>query len=193
MDKVRYSFDFVTQRFIVSRWETELGRKVRDEVIWGLKHSVIVREILNPYIKEHSENVEPYGYPYYPKDQMTANAFWVITGDDLRGIKLYGEDFSGSSSFEGKDFTYGWFADCNLSNVVIAARKSGKIKAVAQSTAINLIILVIVYRGFVEPKADTVGIQSVNYYLMLGATLVTLFSAFDYILGNWNIISKYKK
>jgi CDP-diacylglycerol--glycerol-3-phosphate 3-phosphatidyltransferase len=80
-----------------------------------------------------------------------------------------------------------------LSNVVIAARKSGKIKAVAQSTAINLIILVIVYRGFVDPKADTVGIQSVNYYLMLGATLVTLFSAFDYILGNWNIISKYKK
>ena len=56
-----------------------------------------------------------------------------------------------------------------------------------------LIILVIVYRGFVDPKADTVGIQSINYYLMLGATLVTLFSAFDYILGNWHIISKYKK
>lgn len=80
-----------------------------------------------------------------------------------------------------------------LSHVVIAARKSGKIKAIAQSTAINLIILVIVYRGFVDPKADTVGIQSINYYLMLGATLVTLFSAFDYILGNWHIISKYKK
>ena len=80
-----------------------------------------------------------------------------------------------------------------LSNVVIAARKSGKIKAIAQSTAINVIIMIIVYKSFVDPKSNTVGIESVNYYLMLVATLVTLFSAFDYVLGNWHIISKYKK
>jgi hypothetical protein len=51
---------------------------------------------------------------------MTADAFWVLTGDDLRGIKLYHEDFSGSSEFEGRDFTYGWFANCDLRGVVIA-------------------------------------------------------------------------
>ena len=120
MDRDGYKFDFVTQRFIVSRWETELGRKVRDEVIHGLKQSLIVREILNPYVLEHPENVEPYGYPHYPKDAMTADAFWVLTNDDLRGIKLHGEDFSGSTSFEGKAFTYGWFSDCDLTDVVIA-------------------------------------------------------------------------
>ena len=82
-----------------------------------------------------------------------------------------------------------------LSNVVIAARTSGKIKAIAQSTAINLIILVIVYQSFVDPdrQSETPGYETLDKYLMLGATLVTLFSAIDYILGNWHIISKYKK
>ena len=120
MDRDRYKFDFVTQRFIVSRWETELGRKVREEVIKGLKKSVIVRGILDPYVLDHPENVEPYGYPYYPKSAMTGDAFWVLTNDDLRGIKLYGEDFSKSESFEGKAFSYGRFSDCNLSEVVLA-------------------------------------------------------------------------
>jgi CDP-diacylglycerol---glycerol-3-phosphate 3-phosphatidyltransferase len=81
-----------------------------------------------------------------------------------------------------------------LSNVVIAARKSGKIKAIAQSTAINVIILIIVYKGFIDPKsAEPARAMTISYYLMLGATLVTLFSAVDYVLGNWHIISKYKK
>ena len=80
-----------------------------------------------------------------------------------------------------------------LSHVVIAARKSGKIKAIAQSTAINLIVAIIVIKEFVYPKADVTSIKNISYYLMLGATLVTLFSAFDYVLGNWHIISKYKK
>ena len=80
-----------------------------------------------------------------------------------------------------------------LSNVVIAARRSGKIKAIAQSTAINLIILIILYKSFVDPESDSTGIRTVSYYLMLGATVVTLFSAFDYVIGNWHIISRYKK
>lgn len=120
MDRDRYKFDFVTQRFIESRWETELGRKVREEVIEGLKRSVIVRGILDPYILDHPENIEPYGYPYYPKSEMTSDAFWVLTNDDLRGIKLYHEDFSKSESFEGKHFSYGRFSDCNLTDVIIA-------------------------------------------------------------------------
>ncbi len=120
MDRTRYELDFVTQRFIVSRWKTELGRKVREEVIEGLKRSVIVREILNPYVLDHPENVEPYGYPHYPKGAMTAGAFWVLTNDDLRGISLYGENFSKSESFEGKDFSYGCFADCDLTEVVLS-------------------------------------------------------------------------
>jgi hypothetical protein len=120
MDRDRYNFDFVTQRFIVSRWETELGRKVREVVIEGLKKSVDVRGILDPYVLDHPENAEPYGYPYYPKNAMTGDAFWVLTNDDLRGIKLYGEDFSKSESFEGKDFSYGWFSDCDLTEVILA-------------------------------------------------------------------------
>ncbi len=120
MDKARYNFDFVTQRFIVGRWETELGRKVREEVIGGLRQSVIVREILNPYVLDHPENAEPYGYPYYPKSAMTADAFWVLTNDDLRGISFFGENFSKSDSFEGKDFSYGRFINCDFSEVTLS-------------------------------------------------------------------------
>jgi hypothetical protein len=119
MNRDRYKLDFVTQRFIVSRWNTELGSKVRKDVINGLKCSVIVRDILSPYVLDHPENVEPYGYPYYPKSDMNTGDFWVLTNDDLRGICLYGENFSKSESFEGRDFSYGCFFDCDLTEVVL--------------------------------------------------------------------------
>lgn len=70
MDRERYKFDLLTQRFLEQRWETAIGQKVRDEVLSGLKNSVEVRAILDPYVLDHPENVEPYGHPYYPKDAM---------------------------------------------------------------------------------------------------------------------------
>jgi len=117
MEKDGFKFDLVTQRFLVNRWETDLGKRVREEVIEGLKRSVEVRAILDPYVLDQPENIEPYGYPYYPKIAMTKDAFWVLTNDDLRGIHVYSEQFPGSPSFEKKSFSYSDFHNCVLIDV----------------------------------------------------------------------------
>jgi len=116
MDREGFKFDLETQRFLVNRWETELGKKVNDKVISGLKNSVEVRAILDSYVLEHPKNLDPYGYPHYPKDAMTEGAFWVLTQDDLRGIRFYNEDFSNSPSFEKKSLSYSSFYNCNLTD-----------------------------------------------------------------------------
>jgi len=117
MDRDRYKFDLVTQRFLEGRWETALGKTVQEKVLAGLQNSVEVRAILDPYVLDHPENAEPYGFPYYPKSAMEADAFWVLTNDDLRGIHFYNENFEGSRSFEKKQFTYSSFYNCNLAGV----------------------------------------------------------------------------
>jgi hypothetical protein len=117
MERDGFKFDLVTQRFFIQRWETATGKMVRDNVLAGLKCHVEIRGILDPYVLDHPENVEPYGYPYYPKDAMGAEDFWVLTNDDLRGIHFYNEDFMGSPSFEKKALTYSSFYNCNLSKV----------------------------------------------------------------------------
>ena len=56
VDKDGFKFDLKTQRFLVYRWETEVGARVRDEVLAGLKNSVEVRAILDPYVLDHKDN-----------------------------------------------------------------------------------------------------------------------------------------
>ncbi len=76
-----------------------------------------------------------------------------------------------------------------LSHIVIAARTSGKIKAIVQGTVINIIIAVIII-SYITRFEHT---KTIAYWLMLVATIVTLGSGADYIYGNWHIIRKYKK
>ena len=114
METEGYKFDLVTQRFLVSRWNTELGKQVRSQVIDGLKNWIVIRSILDPYVLDHPDNIEPDGYPYYPPDAMQKNSFWLLTHDDLRGISFYNDDFSGSHSFEKKKLNYSSFYKCNL-------------------------------------------------------------------------------
>ena len=154
MDKDGFKFDLQTQRFLVNRWETEVGSRVRDRVLEGLKKSVEVRAILDPYVLDHRDNTEPYGYPIYPSDAMTRNEFWVLTQDDLRGISFYNEDISDTPSFEKKalsdasfyncnlagsnlemtDLSYARFEKCNLTNTVFAA-SGGFCTSIANCTA----------------------------------------------------------
>ena len=115
MDSEGFTFDLRTQRFIVNRWDTELGRKVQEEVCDGLKNSVQVEAILDEYVLHHKSNIEPYGYPYYPVDAMEKSEFWVLTNTDLRGISFYHEDLSKSPSFEKMRLSYSIFYNCNLS------------------------------------------------------------------------------
>ncbi|MCK9511581.1 MAG: pentapeptide repeat-containing protein [Castellaniella sp.] len=114
MEKDGFKFDLHTQRFLINRWDTETGSQVRDKVLAGLKNSVEVRAILDPYVLDHEDNKDPYGHPIYPPDAMAESEFWVLTHDDLRGIKFYNEDISNTPSFEVKALNYASFYNCNL-------------------------------------------------------------------------------
>jgi hypothetical protein len=115
MDRDGFTFNLVTQRFLKNRWNTEIGKKVLEEVIEGLKNAVEVRAILDDYVLDHPENQDPYGHPYYPKSEMDENSFWVLTHDDLRGIHVYNETFPKNSSFTVKSLNYTRFFGCNFS------------------------------------------------------------------------------
>ncbi len=119
MGRDGFKFDLETQRFLINRWETKIGQRVRDKIISGIKNSVELRAILDDYVLDHPENMEPYGYPVYPKSEMGKDKFWVLTQDDLRGIHIYNEDFSSSQCLEKKALSYSSFYNCNLSNTNI--------------------------------------------------------------------------
>ncbi len=70
MERDKFRFDLETQRFLVNRWETPTGEHVRDQIISGIKDSVELRSILDRYVLQHPDNVDPYGYPVYPKSEM---------------------------------------------------------------------------------------------------------------------------
>ncbi len=114
MDKDGFQFDLVTQRFIKNRWETDIGKKVLQNIIDGIKDSIEIRAILDDYVLIHEENIDPYGHPIYPIDAIKGDSFWVLTQDDLRGANFYSEDFSNKSSLRKKALSYCKFYNCNL-------------------------------------------------------------------------------
>ncbi|MBN1917752.1 MAG: CDP-diacylglycerol--glycerol-3-phosphate 3-phosphatidyltransferase [Verrucomicrobia bacterium] len=75
-----------------------------------------------------------------------------------------------------------------LSNVVIAARWSGKLKAIVQGTVVNLIIALVVFTQIVGWEPAWIRVQTISWWLMLVATLVTFFSGIEYVLGNWPML-----
>jgi len=80
-----------------------------------------------------------------------------------------------------------------LSNVVIAARWSGKLKAVVQGTVVNLIIAVIVFAQLVGWQPEWLKVKDVSWWLMLVATVVTLFSGIEYVRGNWPLLMSIRE
>ncbi len=71
-------------------------------------------------------------------------------------------------------------------NIVIHARTSGKIKAVVQAIGIFSILLLVIVSEFYP----FVPINLISYFVMLIVTIVTVWSGFDYILGNKELIRK---
>ena len=49
MQKDGFEFDFETQRFLVNRWETGVGKRVLTEIVDGIKNGVELRAILDRY------------------------------------------------------------------------------------------------------------------------------------------------
>ncbi len=79
-----------------------------------------------------------------------------------------------------------------LSNVVIAARWSGKLKAIVQGTVVNLIIALIVLAQILGWRPE-LEVKDISWWLMLAATLVTLFSGVEYIRGNWALLMSIRE
>jgi hypothetical protein len=109
-----HEFDLAVQRFIAKRWETDVGTRVRAEVIEGLKSGSDIACILDKHVLDHSDNFDPYGYPIYPTDRIGPGEFWVLHRDDLRGIKLDNEDFSSSPSFNVTMMDYARLVNCKF-------------------------------------------------------------------------------
>jgi len=80
-----------------------------------------------------------------------------------------------------------------LSNVVLAARWSGKLKAVVQGTVVNLIIAVIIFVQLFGWAPEWVKVKDVSWWLMLVATMVTLFSGIEYVRGNWALLMSIRE
>ena len=80
-----------------------------------------------------------------------------------------------------------------LSSVVIAARWSGKLKAIVQGTVVNLIIALIVLTQIAGYEPVWIRVQTISWWLMLVATVVTLFSGVEYIRGNWPLLMSIRE
>jgi CDP-diacylglycerol--glycerol-3-phosphate 3-phosphatidyltransferase len=80
----------------------------------------------------------------------------------------------------------------SLRGSVVAARISGKIKAEAQAIGVFIVLSLLNIKDFfrIDFPFD---IKKVIYYVFLIVTLVTLYSAVDYTIGNFYHVKKIKK
>ncbi len=115
LDRDGHKFDLETQRFLFNRWQTETGRLVRDQLIDAIANSADLRAILEPHVLQHPDNTDSYSHPIYPKSEMTADRFWVLNSDDLRGLHLVNQNFETTTSLQNKLLSYCHFYNCNLS------------------------------------------------------------------------------
>ena len=71
-------------------------------------------------------------------------------------------------------------------NIIIHARASGKIKAVVQGFGIISILSLLILQHYFS----SIPLNLISYFIMLGVTIVTAWSCFDYVLGNKDILRK---
>lgn len=115
MSKEEFEFDLITRRFLINRWETETGKRVKSEIIEVINLGGDPRSVLDSYVLgDDPNNSDPYGHPYYPPDRMLRDEFWVLTDDDLRGIKFHNEKFNNNSNWSRKNLCYAYFYNCEL-------------------------------------------------------------------------------
>lgn len=77
-------------------------------------------------------------------------------------------------------------------NVIVAARWSGKLKAVVQSIGITAILLMIVWFRDEARPADPAAVHvAVSRYAVWGVAVITSLSGVDYIRANWPLIRSF--
>ncbi len=77
---------------------------------------------------------------------------------------------------------------CALRGFALAARMSGKIKAIIQALAAFLVIFLMILHAQGEISTDT--LQTASAWIVAVAAVYTLFSGIDYILANRKYIAK---
>jgi CDP-diacylglycerol--glycerol-3-phosphate 3-phosphatidyltransferase len=77
---------------------------------------------------------------------------------------------------------------CALRGITLAARMSGKIKAVLQATVCLLILLFMI--PYVLGVIDRTTLQQLSFYSVLVAAVYTVFSGMEYILANRSYIMR---
>lgn len=78
---------------------------------------------------------------------------------------------------------------CAYQGIVVAARKSGKIKTVFQAVGVIIILFGKVMETFIS---DLPGITygTIYFIIMLAVTIVTVYSGYDYLIGQWPQLKK---
>jgi len=77
---------------------------------------------------------------------------------------------------------------CAYNNIVLAALRSGKIKAIVQATAIIAILVGRIAQYFWNDLLPYAGIY---YWLMFIAVLITIYSLYDYLRSNWKTLKPF--
>ncbi|MGJ3259407.1 MAG: ion channel [Rhodospirillales bacterium] len=118
-DTSGFELDYETQRFVSERWDTEQGELAIREIIEGIKNNVEIRGILDDYVLDWDHPYSTYAYPYYPKEKIHDGHFWLLNNDDLRGIKIFRQEFEDSRSLERKSLAYSAFYNVKFKNMNI--------------------------------------------------------------------------
>lgn len=80
---------------------------------------------------------------------------------------------------------------CALDGTVIAARFSGKLKAILQATGTFLVLLVLALHAHgVEAVPTKLWGRHPGFWIMLFPAVFTFLSMFDYLVPNWHILKR---
>lgn len=79
-------------------------------------------------------------------------------------------------------------------NVIVAARWSGKFKAVCQSIGIGaVLVIILVNRHHVEPFGAPAAHVNAARIIIWAVAAVTAFSGVDYVKSNWELIKRFAR
>jgi CDP-diacylglycerol--glycerol-3-phosphate 3-phosphatidyltransferase len=79
---------------------------------------------------------------------------------------------------------------CAYRGEVVAARSSGKIKAIIQATVIIIILLARIVTVFIPETLPETLVNDTAWWLVLLAAVYTQYSLFEYLAANWSIVSQ---
>ena len=80
---------------------------------------------------------------------------------------------------------------CAVNGAVIAARLSGKLKAIFQAMGTGLVLVVVFLHTYVKGLIpETWWGMHPGFWIMVFPTLFTALSMFDYLIPNWHVIKK---